>query len=54
MASKFGQKRGDLVFAKSLDEPILGLTTGLANLIMIKDRNDIKQDYPKNFIPSPR
>lgn len=54
LASKFGQKRGDLVFAKSPDEPILGLTTGLANLIKIKNRNNIKQDYPRNFIPSPR
>jgi len=54
LSAKFGRKRGKLVFAKSDDEPIIGLTTGLANAIPIRDRNNPQDDYPRNYIPVPR
>lgn len=54
LIAKFGQTRGELVFAKNPDEPILGLTTGLANAIPIRDRNNPQQNYPRNYIPVPR
>jgi hypothetical protein len=49
----FGQERGELVFAKSPDEPIFGYN-GLANQIPIRDRNGQQGDYPRNYIPLPR
>lgn len=54
LSAKFGDKRGKLVFARSPDEPILGLTTGLANSIPIIDRNNPQRDYPRDYIPIPR
>lgn len=54
LSAKFGTKRGKLVFAKSDDEPIFGLTTGLANAIPIRDRNNQEQEYPRNYIPLPQ
>ena len=52
MISKFGQKRGSLVYAKSDDEPIFGFY-GLFNQIPIIDRNNPQGNY-KNYIPIPR
>ena len=54
LSSKFGDKRGKLVFAKSPEEPILGLTGGLANAIPIRDQNSPQGDYPRNYIPFPQ
>ncbi len=52
MISKFGQKRGSLVYARSDDEPIFGFY-GLFNKIPIIDRNNPQGNY-KNYIPIPR
>ena len=48
----FGKKRGELVFARSPDEPIFGYN-GLANQIPIRDRNNRQEEYPRNYIPMP-
>lgn len=48
------RKRGDLLFAKSGDEPIFGGAGGLANLIPIVDRNNPQQKYPRDYIPKPQ
>lgn len=53
MIKHFGQKRGQLVYARSEDEPIFGLLGGLANRIPIIDRNNPQAEYPKNYIPRP-
>ena len=49
----FGQERGDLVFAKSPDEPVFGYN-GLANQIPIRDHNNPQTEYPRDYIPMPR
>lgn len=53
IGKRFSQKRGDLVFARSKDEPIFGYN-GLANQIPIRDRNNPQGDYPKDYIPRPK
>jgi len=54
LSAKFGETRGKLVFARSPDEPIFGLTGGLANAIPIKDHNNPQGEYPRNYIPFPK
>jgi len=45
--------RGDLVYARSSDEPIFGLSK-IANLLPIIDLTEPEREYPKNYIPLPR
>lgn len=47
-----GKKRGDLLFMKSLDDPIFGGRT-LANQIPIIDRNGPQGKYSRDYIPIP-
>lgn len=47
-------KRGELVYARSDDEPIFGLVGGIANSIPIVDWNNPQQDYDRTYIPFPR
>ena len=54
MVSKFGAKRGNLVWARSDDEEIFGLLGGLPNLIPIVDQNGQQGEYPRDYIPLPR
>ena len=54
MKKRFGAKRGGLIYARSPDEPIFGLTAGLANQIPIVDRNNPQGKYPRGYIPTPK
>jgi len=54
MIQKFGQKRGELLYARSDDEPIFGLLGGLANRIPIIDHTGSQGEYPKDYIPLPK
>ena len=54
MIRHFGRVRGELLYAKSPNEPIFGLLGGLANRIPIIDRNGNQTEYPRNYIPMPR
>jgi hypothetical protein len=45
---------GEFLFMQSLDNPIFGFGTGLANQIPIIDRNNPQKIYSKDYIPNPK
>jgi hypothetical protein len=47
-----GKGRGDLLFARSRNEPIFGIRS-LARQVPIKDMDGSNTDYPKDYIPIP-
>ncbi len=48
------EHHGEFLFMQSLDNPIFGFGTGLANQIPIVDRNETQKTYSKDYIPTPK